>query len=70
MAHDRGCEITEIQPHKVTIERKERNSILLVQHFPIVSMSMDHRCQKRRGTLAHGLYMWSYTQLHVQIIAT
>jgi hypothetical protein len=33
MAHDRGCEITEIQPHTVTIERKERNSILLVQHW-------------------------------------
>jgi hypothetical protein len=33
MAHDRGCEITEIQPHTVTIERKERNSILLVQHI-------------------------------------
>jgi hypothetical protein len=33
MAHDRGCEITEIQPHMVTIEQKERNSILLVQHF-------------------------------------
>jgi hypothetical protein len=32
MAHDRGCEITEIQPHTVTIEQKERNSILLVQH--------------------------------------
>jgi hypothetical protein len=31
MAHDRGCEITEIQPHTVTIERMERNSILLVQ---------------------------------------
>jgi hypothetical protein len=31
MAHDRGCEITEIQPHTVTIEQKERNSILLVQ---------------------------------------
>jgi hypothetical protein len=35
MAHDRGCEITEIQPHMVTIERKERNSILLVQHMLI-----------------------------------
>jgi hypothetical protein len=23
MAHDRGCEITEIQPHTVTIERKK-----------------------------------------------
>jgi hypothetical protein len=31
MAHDRGCEITEIQLHTVTIEQKERNSILLVQ---------------------------------------
>jgi hypothetical protein len=31
MAHDRGCEVTEIQPHTVTIEQKERNSILLVQ---------------------------------------
>jgi hypothetical protein len=31
MAHDRGCGITEIQPHTVTIEQKERNSILLVQ---------------------------------------
>jgi hypothetical protein len=31
MAHDRGCEISEIQPHTVTIEQKERNSILLVQ---------------------------------------
>jgi hypothetical protein len=31
MAHDRGCEITEIQPYTVTIEQKERNSILLVQ---------------------------------------
>jgi hypothetical protein len=31
MAHDRGCEITVIQPRMVTIERKERNNILLVQ---------------------------------------
>jgi hypothetical protein len=31
MAYDRGCEITEIQPHMVTIEQMERNSILLVQ---------------------------------------
>jgi hypothetical protein len=38
MAHDRGCEITEIQPHIVTIEQKERNSILLVQQT-IVSRS-------------------------------
>jgi hypothetical protein len=32
MAHDRGCEILEIQLHTVTIEQKKRNSILLVQH--------------------------------------
>jgi hypothetical protein len=40
MAHDRGCEITEIQPHTVTIEQKERNSILLVQHREQVSLEI------------------------------
>jgi hypothetical protein len=42
MAHDRGCEITEIQPHTVTIERKERNSMLLVQQVPVSATCLVH----------------------------
>jgi hypothetical protein len=48
MAHDRGCEITEIQPHTVTIEQKERNSILLVQQSRLLVTTATHD-PRRRG---------------------
>jgi hypothetical protein len=53
MVYDRGCEISEIseiQPHTVTIEQKERNSILLVQQFLAMARTLYicckgcHRC--------------------------